>query len=169
MSYNKFHDCIFISCDDEGQTAFWDVRSPTKLPSHHLNCHKGVQYGAQFSPSSEYAFASCGSDSLVKVWDIRNISTSLFECQDLRNEEITQVQWSREDPTALWSIAGPRATLWDMSNQCAKFVHAGHRESDENEGRINELSVNLNQPDTVAVVDSNNEIQVFQPNENCKL
>ena len=50
-------------------------------------------------------------------------------------------------------------------------MHGGHRETVDGEypNRINELSVNLNQPDTVATVDANNEIHVFQPNENCKL
>ena len=78
---------------------------------------------------------------------------------------MTQVQWSKEDPSTVWTVGGSRATLWDLPNQKPRFVHSGHRENDDqNSGHINELSVNINQPDIVAVVDSNNEIQVFQPN-----
>lgn len=58
----------------------------------------------------------------------------------------------------MWTIAGNKATLWDVANQKPKFVHAGHRKmiDESNPNRINELSVNINQPDTVAVVDANN-------------
>ena len=52
ISYNKFHDSIFASCDDAGLTAFWDIRNHAKTPSHQLQCHQGTQYGVQFSPST---------------------------------------------------------------------------------------------------------------------
>lgn len=30
VSFNHFHDSIFASCDDDGYTAFWDMRGSTK-------------------------------------------------------------------------------------------------------------------------------------------
>lgn len=124
MSYNKFHESIFLSCDDEGQTAVWDSRNCSKSPTYHFVAHKGPQYGCQFSPSSEYNFLTCGSDSLIKVWDLRNLSSSIFTCGNPGTEEVIQVQWSREDPATAWSVAGAKATLWDLSTETAKFVHA---------------------------------------------
>ena len=51
VSYNKYHDCILCSCDDQGYTAFWDTRDCCKSPIHRMQCHEGIQYGIQYSPS----------------------------------------------------------------------------------------------------------------------
>lgn len=67
---------------------------------------------------------TCGTDSLLKVWDLRNNSSTMFVCEDKNSEEMTQVQWSREDPTTAWSVSGGKATLWDLTAEKPKFVHA---------------------------------------------
>lgn len=171
VSYNKFHDCILASCDDNGFSAFWDTRDCAKTPFHKIQCHEQVQYGIQFSVSNEYNVATCGSDSLIKVWDIRNMKGPLFVGQQPNREQITQIQWSRESPTTIWAVSKNKAYLWDMGEQRIRFMHGGHRDRVQGgqANRINELCVNINQPDTVATVDANNEIHVFQPNQNCKI
>ena len=86
LSYNKFHESIFMSCDDSGVSAFWDSRNCARTPFFNRKCHEGPQYGAQFSPSSEYIFGTCGSDGIVKVWDLRNCSEEMFGCADEAKE-----------------------------------------------------------------------------------
>lgn len=39
VSYNKFHESIFMSCDDEGITAIWDTRNCARTPIFHYNAH----------------------------------------------------------------------------------------------------------------------------------
>jgi WD40 repeat protein len=72
-----------MSCDDDGNTAVWDSRNYARAPVHTYHAHDGVQYGCQFSPSSQYNYLTCGGDSLLKVWDLRNCSTPIYTCSDL--------------------------------------------------------------------------------------
>jgi WD40 repeat protein len=72
-----------MSCDDDGNTAVWDSRNYARAPIHTYRAHDGVQYGCQFSPSSQYNYLTCGGDSLLKVWDLRNCSAPIYTCSDL--------------------------------------------------------------------------------------
>ena len=70
---------------------------------------------------------------MVKVWDIRNVKGPLFVGQDTDRQEISQVQWSRECPTTLWTVSKNKAYLWDMGEEKIKFVHGGHRDTIDGE------------------------------------
>lgn len=48
-------------------------------------------------------------------------------------------------------------TMWDLNDSKAKFVHAGHMQ------KINQIDLHPTEPRTIASVDDDNEIQVFQP------
>ena len=112
VSYNKFHDCVLASCDDDGWTVFWDTRACSKAPVHKMRAHTNLQYGVQFSPDDQFNFGTCGSDSYVKVWDFRNCGKPLFMVQEPSQGEVTQIQWSRETPTTFWSVSKNTAILW---------------------------------------------------------
>lgn len=59
VSFNHFHDSIFASCDDDGYTAFWDMRSSNK-PTFTKQTHLGTIYSLEFSPLNEFLWASGG-------------------------------------------------------------------------------------------------------------
>jgi len=41
--------------------------------------HEGTVYSVQFSPHNQHIFASGGSDKVIKLWDVRNLSESLYD------------------------------------------------------------------------------------------
>ena len=77
--------------------------------------------------------------------------------------EFTQVKWSNDESHILWSSCDQKVSMWNVAEQKEVFVHSGSR------GPVNQIDTCHNEPDTVAVVDNSNEIQVFQPNQNCKV
>ncbi len=73
MSHNQFHDCIFASCDDEGQTILWDTRN-AKNPVYRFFPDKSPLYSVQFSPLNRNVFCTGGEEKVIKLWDVRNMS-----------------------------------------------------------------------------------------------
>lgn len=69
----------------------------------------------QFSPLSQYMFASGGEDKTVKVWDIRNLSENLFRCQSANLDTITQLKWVPDDKSSIWSVSNNLITLWNVA------------------------------------------------------
>jgi len=57
-------------------------------------------------------------------------------------------------------VSGNRATMWDLNEGKPKFVHGGHSQS------INQIDLHPQYYQTVASVDINNELHVFQPSKN---
>jgi histone-binding protein RBBP4 len=48
-------------------------------PVYHMKKHEGTVYSVQFSPHNQHIFASGGSDKVIKLWDVRNLSESLYD------------------------------------------------------------------------------------------
>lgn len=77
VNHNRFHDSIFASCDDDGQTVLWDIRNSAQ-PVFHMKGDSSPLYSVQFSPFNQNIFATAGAEKLIKLWDVRNLSSSLF-------------------------------------------------------------------------------------------
>lgn len=73
LSYNQFHDCVFASCDDEGQTVLWDTRNAME-PIFHMKADSSELYSVQFAPLDRHILSTAGKGKLIKIWDIRNLS-----------------------------------------------------------------------------------------------
>lgn len=80
ISYNHFHDSLLASCDDDGHTVLWDTRTATD-PIFSMRADNSPLYSVQFAPLDRHLLATAGADAVVKLWDIRNLSESLLECQ----------------------------------------------------------------------------------------
>jgi WD40 repeat protein len=74
------------SCGDDGLICLWDVMRGNNnggsssthgdggKPLHVIrNAHDGDVNGMEFHPTNEHLLASCGSDKVVKLWDMRNL------------------------------------------------------------------------------------------------
>ncbi len=72
------------SCGDDGLICLWDVTRGNNdngnnngggsKPLHVIrNAHDGDVNGMEFHPTNEHLLASCGSDKVVKLWDMRNL------------------------------------------------------------------------------------------------
>ncbi len=73
MTFSPFHDSIFASCDDEGQSVLWDTRTHSE-PIYHNKGDSAPLYSIQFSPFDRHLFATAGGESVIKLWDVRNLS-----------------------------------------------------------------------------------------------
>jgi histone-binding protein RBBP4 len=162
VSHNQFHDCFFASCDDEGQVVLWDTRN-AKQPVYHYTAGKGIVYSVQFSPLNKNVFCTGGEEQLIKVWDVRNLSEPLVALNECNGQEITQLKWSHDEREMLWVAAGNNLTMWDLNEQKAKFVHSGHMQT------IKQMDLHPIEPRTVASVDEDNDIHIFQPTRNAAL
>jgi WD40 repeat protein len=109
---------------------------------------------------NEFTWASGGEDQTAKVWDVRNVKEALFEWKT--EESISNMRWSSEDKTLLWTVTEKLITVWDVCEQKAKFVHGGHLK------RVTEMAVHPNLSDVFASADEDNSIHIFQPNKNYK-
>ena len=63
---------VVVSGDADGSVRLWDIRSEGKCIQEFPN-HKGSVNAVTFNPT-DLAFASAGSDRLVKYWNIENFS-----------------------------------------------------------------------------------------------
>lgn len=73
VSYNHFHDCVFASCDDDGNTVLWDTRNPQE-PVFTMRADSSPLYSVQFSPLDRHIVATAGAEGMVRVWDVRNMA-----------------------------------------------------------------------------------------------
>ena len=76
------------------------------------------------------------------------------------DQQINQLKWSNEEKEILWVSAGNTLTMWNVNESKPKFVHAGHMST------INQIDLHPIEPRTVASVDADNDIQIFQPTRN---
>ena len=91
------------------------------------------------------------------------MSEPIISMQDVNGQQINQLKWSYDEREILWSVGGNSMTMWDLNDSKAKFVHAGHMQ------KINQIDLHPTEPRTIASVDDDNEIQVFQPTKNASL
>jgi histone-binding protein RBBP4 len=120
-------------------------------------------YSVQFSPLNKNVFCTGGEEQLIKVWDVRNLSEPLVALNECNGQEITQLKWSHDEREMLWVAAGNNLTMWDLNEQKAKFVHSGHMQT------IKQMDLHPIEPRTVASVDEDNDIHIFQPTRNAAL
>lgn len=76
---------------------------------------------------------------------------------------VSQINWSTTHPHIMWSVSDLSITMWDIEELKPKFVHGGHTEP------LTFMDLHPFEPQTVASVDENNFIQVFQPTPNAYL
>ena len=55
--------------------------------------------------------------------------------KDLGDQNIKQLKWSVSEPESLWIASGNNITMWDLNEEKAKFVHAGHMQD------VNEMDI----------------------------
>jgi WD40 repeat protein len=116
--------------------------------------------------------ATGGADKTAKLWDTRNLKTTLHTFAH-HQDEIVQLAWSPHNETILaTSSADRRLNIWDLSRIGADdemlpeeredgpaellFVHGGHT------NRIPDFSWNLNDPWVLCSVAEDNVCQVWQ-------
>ena len=86
------------------------------------------------------------------------MTSQLFNLEG-HTSDVTKLQWSPTEQSLLWSGSSDKRILtWDLSEQKAKFIHAGHRSS------VSDFDVSSTEADTVCSVEEEKILQVYQPN-----
>jgi WD40 repeat protein len=80
VDWQNFDVNTIGSCGDDGCICLWDVRKDPTMPVHVVNNAHGTGgdvNGMEFHPTNEYLFATCGSNRVVRLWDVRNLKSPL--------------------------------------------------------------------------------------------
>lgn len=179
VDWSKHHSTVFASVGDDSGLCFWDLRdiaagsdssAATLAPSRVVSkAHDGDVNCVSFSPFDEYLVATGGSDSLVKLWDMRNLSHSLHDLSG-HNAGVYQLSWAPFDETVIGSSGEDRrVVVWDTSRIGQEqspedavdgppellFVHGGHT------SKVFDFSWNCNENWYISSVAEDNVLQVW--------
>ncbi|KAJ3693146.1 hypothetical protein LUZ60_012241 [Juncus effusus] len=159
---------IFGSVGDDHKLMIWDLRSDK--PQHSIVAHKNEVNSLSFNPFNEWILATASKDTLVNLFDMRKLNTSLHTFAS-HTDEVFQVEWSPHHETILASSsADKRINIWDLSRigdeQAEEdaedgppellFVHGGHTD------KISEFSWNPCEKWVIASVAEDNILQIWQ-------
>ena len=131
------NEFLFASVGDDKKMIFWDTRAGKKV--YEVEAANSDVLCVEFNPIEENILATGSADSLIKIWDIRNLNQSVITNNGGSNvtsvtslkyhtREITQVRWSPHVASLLASSSTDRrVVLWDLSkDDPLSFIHGGH-------------------------------------------
>jgi WD40 repeat protein len=177
VSWHKYHASLLASVCDDRFLRIWDTRSNnTEKPNQKVLAHSAEVNCVDFAPYNEFVLATGGTDSKVKLWDMRNMKVELHSLDNHR-EDVFSIEWAPFSETILASCsADRRVNVWDISRigteQSAEdaedgppellFIHGGHT------SKISDFSWNPNEGEEwmAASVAEDNILMVWQMAEN---
>lgn len=145
VDWSKFHSTVFGSVGDDQQLLIWDTRNKDNASTNGIlskveKAHNSDVNCISFSPFDEFLLGTGGSDGIVKLWDLRNLSHSLHDLHG-HKAGVYQLNWSPFSETTLASSSEDRRVyVWDtarigqeQSPEDAEdgppellFIHGGH-------------------------------------------
>lgn len=176
VAWHRLHEYLLGSVCDDKHVRIFDTRSQTSTKAAHtVEAHKAEVNCIDFSPYSEYVFATGSADKTVKLWDMRNLKSELHTLES-HTDEVFSVSWSPSNETILASCGTDRRVMiWDISRIGMEqspedsedgppellFIHGGHT------SKISDFSWNPNEGGewTIASVAEDNILQIWQPSD----
>ncbi|CAL9082931.1 unnamed protein product [Musa acuminata var. zebrina] len=171
VAWHLKNENIFGSVGDDHLLMIWDLRSSSlKKPQHLVTAHEDEVNSLSFNPFNEWALATASSDSTIKLFDLRKLTTSLHTFSSHMGA-VLQVEWSpRHETVFASSAADKRLMIWDVcrigDEQTVEdaddgppellFVHGGHT------AKISEFSWNPEMPWVIASAAEDNILQVWK-------
>lgn len=162
---------IFGSVSEDSTMKLFDKRSSQII--HNINTKKPYNTLA-FSPFSSNLFAAAGTDNLVYLYDIRDVSNPLYAMTG-HEDAVTAIEFDPNNDGILYSSGSDRRTIvWDLQEIGAEqtqdeiedgspevlMIHAGHKTS------INDIAVNPNINWLVASAEEDNIVQIWKCSSN---
>jgi len=128
---------------EEKRIDTWDARKGSKSgpTSSRANAHDGEIMCVDASMHKEHLLLTGGADSVVKLWDSRNMKTFLHSMEGCHSDDVTSVRWSPTSASFFMSSGGDRrVNVWDLGRIGQEqneedgrdgppellFVHGGH-------------------------------------------
>ena len=104
---------MLASCGDDCCVLFYDIRQPHSASK--LRAHEKEVNTIQFHPQERYLFVTASSDSMLALWDHRNLSAPLHVLRG-HKAEIFSASWNPTNKNLLASSGvDRRVMLWDLS------------------------------------------------------
>lgn len=168
VKFHKYHPDLF-ACVADHNLSIWDQRKGTKEPFFNILTHTKEAFSLDFSYADEFLLLTGGSDGLIELWDMRNISRALCDFRH-GDEPVVKVEWNPNNESVFGSCGeDKRVNIWDCSRidtehgadqeKCRIFSHYGHQ------GIVNDFTWNPHINFGIASVDSSNMIQVWEMDE----
>jgi len=171
VCWHQLNDQWFGSVGDDKMMMIWDTRvNNTSTPTHSILAHQAEINCIHFNPKNEFTVLTGGADTVVSLWDLRNLGKSLHNFTG-HTGEIIQVRWSPFNESIFASCgADRRCHIWDLSKigeeqdpQDAEdgppellFIHGGHT------AKVSDFCWNINEEWVISTVAEDNIMQVWQ-------
>eukprot|EP00981_Chlorochromonas_danica_P005547 scaffold1129_cov164-Ochromonas_danica.AAC.12 len=170
IDWSRHYSTIFGSVGDDAQLLLWDTRNPKQPTKTVANAHASDVNCIAFSPFNEFSLATGGSDNVVKLWDLRNLSNPLHSLEG-HKAGVYQLSWAPFDECILASSSEDRrVNVWDTSRIGKEqspedaedgppellFIHGGHT------AKVFDFSWNSNDSWYIASVAEDNVLQIWQ-------
>lgn len=175
VDWHRGSPFMFGSVGDDHGLALYDMRESGKTVASVANAHNDDVNCLAFNPKNEWLLATGGNDSMVNIWDMRNLKNKFHSCEKHQEGSgVYQVEWNPHNEFVLASSSSDRRMcVWDLSRigeeqkpQDAAdgppellFVHGGHT------SKVSDFSWNLHRPWTMTSIDEDNITQIWQMSE----
>lgn len=95
VKYHKYHPSVFgsVSATD---LHIWDERQGFDKPFFDITVHAKEVYSLDFSYHDEYLLLTTGEDTLIKMWDIRNLSLPIYKFKHGEKSAV-KVEWNPKE------------------------------------------------------------------------
>ena len=91
------------------------MRQKLEHPSFMVISHSNEVFSIDFSPFNEHIFLSGAGDNAVCLWDLRNLSTSLYKFEG-HSKSVLKVEWCPYNEAMFASCSEDRrVNVWDLS------------------------------------------------------
>ena len=186
LQWHPFSPHILGSVSDDRTMILWDSRfflfsflcflffhfslcSDGKVPIVTENIHSDDVNAISFCPQNEFLIATGSSDSMVHIWDMRDLSKPFHICEG-HTDGVYGVKWSPSLEHMLISFGmDRRVNVWDLSRIGEEqdpedaedgppellFVHAGHT------AKVNDASWNMEETLLISSVGEDSVLQLW--------
>ena len=162
VKYHRFFQDLFGLVSNK-DLAIYDTRKDFKKAAIQTQGSEKEIFSIDFSYDHEFLFITGGEGGILNLWDLRKNDKSLSLLQN-SGESILRSEWS---PTTegifMTSGEDKKISFWDCKkieegneSNAKFFLHQGFS------GVVNDICWNPCLPFSVAAVDDNNEVQIFQ-------
>lgn len=105
----------FAAVNDDGRLVLWDTRQSNKQQVSACKAHDGQTLTVDFDPRDSQRLATGGSDGVVAVWDMRQLSRARHELRQ-HADDVIRVSWNEHVPGVLATCSMDRYVLvWDAN------------------------------------------------------
>lgn len=155
-TFSKYIPNFFASVTEDGKMKLWDALIPNPVASFRV--HDNEVLSCDWCKHDQTLIATCGSDTLIRGWDIRSYRQPVFQLKG-GNGPIKRVKFSPHYPNILASVSFDYMTkVWDFkqSEPLENFKH--------HSGFVYGLDWNSYKIGELATCSWDSQVTVFTPN-----